>query len=307
MNEVPETHPTTIAFAQYPPAHCLAGTEMVLKIQVSCPHGCNLQGKKIRILGQDGSGLAETELGEFIGNGNMTGNLKLRTPIELGEIAWQAFFPFCEEGNIRHDESHVRFSFRVLPHETSLAVWDTPSPAILERESSLKVGVKCAAGCNLAGEGIEIQDHEGKVVATGVLAESPWPGSQGLYWQEVSFQAPRQEGYYSWKAQFREPRQAIPHQGAILPFGLQTTRSPEYRLSIEVMDSESMVPIGEAFIAANTYRTYTDANGRAILEITGGVYEIYVWRDGYLAWETALEVSADTEIQAKLYVAPAGF
>ena len=307
MKKAPEIHPTTIAFAQSPPTHSFAGTEMVLKVQVSCPHGCNLQEKKIRILGQDGSELAEAELGEFIGNGNMTGDFRLRTPVELGEITWQAFFPFCEEGNIRHDESHVRFSFQVLPHETSLAVWDTPSPAILEGESSLKVGVKCSAGCNLAGENIEMQDHEGKIVATGVLAESPWPGSQGLYWREISFQAPRQEGYYSWKAQFREPRQAIPHQGAVLSFGFQTARPPEYRLSIEVVDSETEVPIGDAFVAANTFRTYTDALGRAILEITGGAYEIYVWRDGYAAWETALEISADTEIQAKLTVAPAGF
>jgi hypothetical protein len=307
MNRVPDTHPTTIAFAQSPPAHSLAGTEMVLRIQVSCPHGCNLQGKKIRVLGQDGSELAETELGEFIGNGNTTGDFKLRTPVELGEIAWRAFFPFCEEGNIRHDESHLRFSFQVLPHETSIAVWDTPSPAILGREGSLKVGVKCSAACNLAGENIEIQDHEGNVVATGILAESPWPGSQGLYWIEISFQTPRQEGYYSWKAQFREPRQVIPHQGAILPFGFQTARSPECRLSIEVRDSETKAPIADAFVAANTYHNYTDAHGRAILEITGGTYEIYVWRDGYLAWETALEISADTEIQAKLSVAPAGF
>ena len=307
MNVTPENHPITMTLAQDPPSHCLAGTEMVLKVRVSCPHGCNLQGKKIRILGQEGSQLAEAELGEFIGPGNMTGDLKLQTPVQLGEITWQAFFPFCEEGNTRHEESHVRFSFQVLPHDTSLAVWDTPSPAILERENFLKVGVKCSAGCNLAGENIEIQDHEGEVVATGRLGESPWPGSQGLYWKEVSFQAPRQEGYYSWKAQFREPRQAIPHQGAVLSFGFQTTRSPEYRLSIEVADSETQIPIGDAFVAANTFRTYTDAHGRAILKITGGAYEIYVWRHGYVAWETTLEVSADTEIQAKLSVAPAGF
>ena len=307
MKRVPEIHPTTIGFAQGPPTHSLAGTEMVLKVQVSCPHGCNLQGKKIRILDPEGSPLAETELGEFIGTGNLTGDLRLQTPVELGEITWQAFFPFCEEGNTRHEESRVHFSFQVLPHETSLAVWDTPSPAILEREGSLKVGVSCSAGCNLAGENIEIQDHEGKVVASGRLAESAWPGSQGLYWREISFQAPRQEGYYSWKAQFREPRQAIPHQGAVLSFGFQTTRPPEYRLSIEVVDSETKAPIGDAFVAANTFRTYTDAHGRAILEITGGAYEIYVWRDGYVAWETALEISADTEIQANLYGAPAGF
>jgi hypothetical protein len=270
-------------------------------------HGCNLQGKKIAVLGQDGSELAETGLGDFIGNGKITGEFRVQTPVELGEMAWQAFFPSCEEGNTRHEESQVRFSFQVLPHETSLAVWDAPSPAILAGESSLKVGVKCSAGCNLAGENIKIQDHEGKVVATGVLAESPWPGSQGLYWREISFQAPRQEGYYSWKAQFHEPRQALPHQGALLPFGFQTARQPEYRLSIEVLDSETKVPIADAFVAANTFRTYTDAHGRAILEITGGIYEIYVWRDGYLAWETALEVSADTEIQAKVSVAPAGF
>ena len=74
-----------------------------------------------------------------------------------------------------------------------------------------------------------------------------------------------------------------------------------------MLDSETKVPIADAFVAANTFRTYTDAHGRAILEITGGAYEIYVWRDGYLAWETSLDISADTEIQARLSIAPAGF
>lgn len=307
MNIATENHPTTITLAQDPPSQCLSGTEMVLKVQVGCPHGCNLQGKEIRVLGQDGSLLAETELGAFVGNGNMTGDIKLPTPIEVGEVTWQAFFPLSQEGNIRHEECLVRFSFQVLPHETSLAVWDTPSPAILERKSSLKVGAKCSAGCNLAGENIEIQDQEGKLVATGTLADPPWPGSQGLYWQEIPFQAPGQEGYYSWKAQFRGLTKAVLHQESVITFGFQALRPPEYRLSIEVVDRETKVPIGDAFVAANTFRTYTDAQGQAILEITGGAYEIYVWRDGYLAWETTLEISADTEIQAKLSVAPAGF
>lgn len=302
-----ETHPTATAFAQSPPAHSFAGAEMALQVQVSCPHGCNLQGKKVKILGQDGSQLAEAELGEILGAGNLTGELKLRTPGQLGEVTWQVFFPTGEEGSTRHEESRVRFSFQVLPHETNLAVWDTPSPAILEGESSLKVGVKCSAGCNLAGEDVEIEDHEGKIVATGTLAESPWPNSQGLYWKDISFRAPHQAGYYSWKAHFRKPRQVIPHQGAVFPFGFQAACPPEYRLSIEVLDSETKAPIGDAFVAANAFRTYTDANGRAILEITGGAYEIYVWRDGYLPWETGLEVSADTGLQAKLSVAPAGF
>jgi hypothetical protein len=239
-------------------------------------------------------------MGEFTGPGNMTGDLKLQTPVQLGEITWR-FFPFCEEGNTGMKKAMFVF-FSVLSHDTSLGAWDTPSPAILKGVfwslSQMFHGLQ-------PGGNIEIQDHQGRSWRQGL--ESPWPGSQGLYWKEVSFQAPRQEGYYSWKAQFREPRQAIPHQGAVLSFGFQTTRSPEYRLSIEVADSETQIPIGDAFVAANTFRTYTDAHGRAILKITGGAYEIYVWRHGYVAWETTLEVSADTEIQAKLSVAPAGF
>jgi hypothetical protein len=307
MKKEPEIHPTTIAFVQSPPVLIPAAMELVFSVQISCTHGCDLKGRKIRILGGDESQLAEAELGEFIGAGNGTGDLKLQAPVEPGKVSWQVLFPSWEEGNIRHDASLVGFSFQVLPHETSLAAWDTPSPAILGREVSLKVGVKCAEGCNLAGEGFEIRDHEGKIAATGKLAESPWPGSQGLYWREISFQAPGKEGYYSWKAEFAEPRQGVPHRGTVLSFGFQTTRPPEYRLSLEVVDAETRAPIGDAFVAANTFRAYTDALGRAILKISGGAYEIYVWRDGYLAWETSLEISADTDLQATLSVAPIGF
>ena len=307
MKKPSDIHPTTITFAQSPPSRSFAGKEMSLKVQVSCPHGCDLRGMKIRILGREGTQLIEAELKEFLGSGSLTGELTLQTPVQPGEVAWQAFFPSCDEGEIRHEESRVGFSFQVLPHETSLAVWDTPSPAVRERENFLKVGVKCSAGCNLAGEDIEIRDHEGNIVAAGALGESPWPGSEGLYWREVPFRAPHQEGYHSWKAKFCGSKRALPHQEAVLSFGFQATRPPGYRLSIEVTDSETKAPLGDAYVAANTFRTYTDALGRATLEISGGTCEIYVWRDGYLAWETSLEISANAKIQAELSPAPAGF
>jgi hypothetical protein len=307
MPKVGETHPTKISLSQAPPTQLFAGTEIVLKIRVSCSHGCNLQGKKIRVLSENDSPLKEAELREFTGDdGNLTEELKLLTPLELGEATWQALFPFCEGETVRHEESHIRFSFQVLPHQTSIAVWDIPSPAILKMDMALKVGVKCSAGCNLAGEWIEIQDHEGKIAATGVLGESPWPGSQGLYWKEVSFQTPCREGFFSWEARFNQPPRNVPHQGAVLSFGFRTSRLPEHRLAVEVMDSQTKAPIQDAFIAANLYRAYSDADGRAVLDVTAGTYEIYVWRDGYFPWETTLEVSSHMGIQAELLFVPPG-
>src|SRR5437763_1402603 len=85
-------------------------------------------------------------------------------------------------------------------HQTSLAVWDIPTPAAGEL-FSINVGVKSSAGCALGGRRIEVFDGEA-VVAAAHLGDAPWPSTDALFWTEVELRAPDQPGLATFSVRF---------------------------------------------------------------------------------------------------------
>jgi hypothetical protein len=167
-----------------------AGTDMALKVRVSCSSNCNLQGSKVRIVDDEGAAVKEIELVTFDGTGNETDEFVVKAPIEPGEYTWTAVFPAQEKEGVLHQESSTPFSFIVKPHATSMAVWDVPSPIVFTTKFKLKVGVKCSADCKLTDKNIEIYDQKGGKVATGKLGGVPWSATSALYWAEVNLKPP---------------------------------------------------------------------------------------------------------------------
>ncbi|MYN67843.1 MAG: carboxypeptidase regulatory-like domain-containing protein [Acidobacteria bacterium] len=103
-------------------------------------------------------------------------------------------------------------------HPTSIAVWGVPSPVVVSRRFAATVGVKCAAGCPLAGRQVVVRDAAGADVGHGSLGESPAPGTRALYAAEVMLEAPAEEGVHAWTAAFggTEP-DAAPAQESVSP------------------------------------------------------------------------------------------
>src|SRR5216117_2574254 len=83
-------------------------------------------------------------------------------------------------------------------HSLTLAVWDQPSPLIAGAPSTMKIGVKCSHGCELADAGVELRDSTGVAVARATLAGTPWQGTSALYWTEIPFTAPAVDGPHTW-------------------------------------------------------------------------------------------------------------
>ena len=145
--------------------------DMPLQVQVSCATA-DLCGKIVRIIAQDDTVLKEVELTTADETNYQTDEFVVTTPIEPGEYTWTAVFPTqaTEDDSIRKAPRRFRLSSCPMPSAwpfgTSLRRWSsTPS-------FKLKVGAKCSAGCNLAGEEIDIYDHEGAKIATGVLGDT---------------------------------------------------------------------------------------------------------------------------------------
>ena len=308
MTEEVQSHQTNTEVIQSAPPEVDAGTDIALKVRVSCPSGCDLRGETVRITAQDGSVAKEAGLTGFDGEINETDEFTVKAPIELGECAWSVVFPAHEVGGGCHEESSMPVLFNVKPHKTSMAVWDLASPVIMNSRFKIRVGVKCSAECNLMDKKIGIYGPKGKKVATGVLGGGPWPGTSALYWSEVELEAPSAEGYYRWRVKFGKPDLELPHEGAAYSFAFRTARQPEHVVIVEVIDKDTKTAIKNARVtlrsAGTPYRERTDDGGVARVSVPKGEYKLSVLMDDYKDFQTTAEVTGDATVKAELLVAP---
>ena len=192
----------------------------------------------------------------------------------------------------------------VKPHAASMAVWDVPSPTVFNTKLAIKIGVSCSAGCSLTGTEVEVYDHLGAKVASGVLGDNPWSSSGSLYWTEVELKAPGAEGYYDWTARFPEPGLESLHEEASHSFGFRTVKQPDHTVTIDVTDNDTNTPIPDADVFLHPYRGLTDEQGISRLMVPKGEYDLQVLVTGKQPFLTSVRVSSDVAVKAELLVAP---
>lgn len=295
-----QTHETSTSLVQAELGERFAGTELALQAMVSCASACDLRGSVVRILDQGAAVLAEVELTAFDETANYTGEFILKSPIEPGEYTWKAVFPAQEQDGDMHQESATSFSFVVKPHGTGMAVWDVASPVVVDTDFRIKVGVKCAAGCNLAGEEIAIYDHEGARVATGVLGDIPYSNTVDLYWTEVALTAPATKGTYTWEARLPKPGLELPHEGVSFKFSFSVAGQPKNAVTIQVVNQETKAPVANARVMLRPYSGHTDDEGVVTLKAADGEYTLYVTKGEYENYQATVQVNGDATIRAEL-------
>jgi hypothetical protein len=193
---------------------------------------------------------------------------------------------------------------RIRPLETSLAVWAIPSPVVTGRPFAIKVGAKSAAGCNLTGARIAVCDAGGMVLARGVLGDTPWPGTSGLYWTELNLIAPGAAGMFSWSVEFAAADLALAHQGSSSRFSIAIVEPPEHRLTVKVVEQDAASPVANAQVRLGAYRAATGGSGLAELLVPKGSYDLDVWKPGYEAPKTALTIDADLAVEVVIVPMP---
>src|ERR1700730_17895019 len=91
--EEPRTHLKRIELSRPPAAEVDAGTDIVLKIKVCCPHGCDLRGGVINVVAPDGALMAGCGLADFADGANETTEFAFLAPAQAGRYSWTAVFP----------------------------------------------------------------------------------------------------------------------------------------------------------------------------------------------------------------------
>jgi hypothetical protein len=306
VTEEAKAHEVSICLVEAPVTEIDAGTDMALKIRVSCSSECDLRGMRVFVADDEGAVVEEVELAELDGAANETDEFVVKVPSRPADYGWAIVFPAQEKEGISHEESSAPFSFSARPHLTSIAVWDVPSPVAFHDKFTMKVGVKCSAGCSLAGHKIEIYNQGAEKVATATLGDTPWPGTSALYWAELQIEAPSLEGYHVWTARFPRPDLELPHEEASYSFGLATGRAPEHLITVEVIEQDGGGPIGKAQVVLRpqsgyAYRALTDESGAARVGVPTGQYTVLVSKGiEYVAFETTVEAGDDTTVRVEL-------
>jgi hypothetical protein len=280
-----------------------AGTDITLKVNVACPSGCDLRGRSVRVAAPTGDVL-QIELVGFADMRNQTEEFVLKAPQQVGEYAWGILFPRHESEGVVHEESCLTIFSTATAHPTSIAVWDVPSPVVVSSSFKVKVGMKCSVACQLTGKPIVLRDEAGIKVGEGRLGETPWPGTNALYWAEVNLAAPAREGMCSWTAMFSVVESEMPHREASATFSFRTAKPAEHRVTVTVTDRDTEAPLENVQVRLGFYRASTDERGQASLEVPRGRYDLYTWKVGYETHSKTVEVTDAVTIQVKALSAP---
>src|SRR5262245_26769815 len=292
-----ESHSTAIALSEPAPAEVAAGTELMLKIKLTCAADCDLHNLPLTIKGPDDTAAAA-------GHINDSGEVALRIPPKVGAQSFTIAFGPHEAADIRHEPCTLSLTINSIPHGTSLAVWDIPSPIMKGQRFTIKVGAKSAASAELKGLEIAVTDDSETVVARGRLRDAPWPGTTALYWDEVELSAPGEEGLHKWSVRFDAEGLALPHDGTAAEFTAVVSRPPEHCLTVKVIEQQSKARIADVQIRLGPFRGTTDPAGIAEVMMPKGTYDLHVWKTAYEAADRLVEIKGDLSVQVEAVFVP---
>jgi hypothetical protein len=190
------------------------------------------------------------------------------------------------------------------PHATSIVTWDVPSAVVSGERFRMKVGIKCAAECPLAGGAVGIFDHHGAQVAAGTLPDVRWPGTAALYAVEVEIPAPAEEGFYAWSARGPQSRGETPHAEGTADFAVRVVGSPVCLVRVEARDREGGQPLSGARLVMHPYRAAADGGGVAQVRVAKGAYTLFVSQTGYVTFRALVDVTTDMTVRAELSLEP---
>ena len=303
-------HRTALSLPQPIPPEVEAGARLTFTIHAACPHGCDLRGLPVH-LAACGDILAAGELesragevGTAAAQVGAAAELEVRAPAQAGEHTWSIRVPRHESGGAVHEASSLPLRFRTVPHAGSQAVWDVPSPTPAASPVHVRIGVRCAAGCALAGRRVEVRDETGATVGSGILGETPWPGTSALYWIPVELQAPAVEGVCCRTVVLAGPDAGPPHEAAPATFSFRVGKVPAHRATVRVIDERTRAPVRGVEVRIGRYVASTDERGVAEVALPPGTFDVGIRKNGFRAEPLRVTVDGDLALEIEASACP---
>jgi len=271
---------------------------LALRVRARCELGCDLQGWPVEVLSPEGL-VAAGELRVDEGP-DAEAELRPSAPLDPGEHDWRIALLGPVDDQV-HYTPPLRLRVRTKAHETSMAVWGIGAPLAVGSVLRLRVGVRCAAGCDLSSEPVEVRDDADRLVCDARLGADPWPGTDALYVAEVGPIVPDDPGTYEWRAAFPADSLRLPHLDASAGFSFRVVPAPDHTVTVRVVDRETSAPLPSVMVFFDTYRTFTDRDGVARLELPAGTYSLMLRKQGYVAPAETVGVAGNLALQVRLH------
>ena len=282
----------------------MPGRRCTLHARVSCSPSGDLVGHGLLVKDEAGAEVGALELTDIDDDENAIGALALKAPLKTGDHGWSALSPAVVKKNVSYEEASKAISFTVRSHATRVLAWDAPPTVVVGDRFTIKIGIKCSSECVFANKAFEIHDHDGAVVASGVLSGEIWPGTNGLYFAALELAAPSSAGLYNWTVKSAAKDLEKPHAEGATEFSLRVVSSPECLVTVEAVDKVSQAPLAGARVALHPYRAVTDERGFAEIRVAKGAYDLFVAKTRYLTLGLPVEVTADMTARAELDLEP---
>lgn len=283
-----------IALAKGPPESVDAGSGFSFSVRIVWPAGTRTD-HAIYLISEGERKIEEGTIPEPAPDGNIDFNL--RAPEEIGKYRWDLIVSSAPERGSGPIEGRLLLAFATVPHSTSLAVWDIPSPVIRGARFEIKIGGKCSASCRLAGSTLVVRDEAGRVVGKAALGDETLPETTGLYWTSLALRAPNRLKLNAWSASFSPSGLKPAHAETISGFSFVTVAKPEHAVFVKVLNKETKAPIANAQVRLGLYRAVTNAKGAARVNVASGDYPLVVTRAGYEMPEQNIHVSKDVRVR----------
>ena len=155
-----------------------AGADITLNIHVTYPRKNGLRGPRVSIRDREETELAQAELKKSdgdAGEATASNDIVLAAPRVVGEHVYRVVVVAADKDGGLHEQASTEVRFAVKPHAAELIVWDVPSTIVAGERFKFMVGVRCSAGCYLAGRGMSIVDDAGSQVGAANLGDDIWP------------------------------------------------------------------------------------------------------------------------------------
>jgi len=230
--------------------------------------------------------------------------LWLTAPDAIDSFSWRLAIPGWERDAIEFASNALDFAFSTGLHQTSLAVWEVPSPVEINASFRFKVGAKCSACCALGGRRIEVCDESGQVVAKGLLGDAVWAEAQGLYWCEVTVSAPPTPGLATFTTGFPAAELGGTHRGASTSLSFMVVEEARHQASITIIEKEVGAPVADAQVRLGFHRSATDERGAVAFRLAPGEHRLVFWKAGYAAAEQAISIYDDMHVIVEVEALP---
>src|SRR5437667_6625316 len=106
MTKEVQTHSTVLEVGDPVPAEVAVGTDVILKLRVSCAAGCDMRGAPVKVTTPDGE-VMTSELASFDARINETGEIALKAPQRVGEHVWRVLFSPQDNKDVIHEEKSL--------------------------------------------------------------------------------------------------------------------------------------------------------------------------------------------------------